>query len=104
MNVITQSKLISSGIDPLRARRIVNVFKVYCHDDTAILCRILELAGFGIVTPGEQRSFEGKVYWLVEGTSVRTAELGELDSMTDICVQLVHELNAEYDGWYTEVD
>lgn len=102
-NPVTLQRLAANGSDLSHPHVIQNVFHVYDQRNLAGLCEALEAARFDLRDRGTPLVFQGTSYWNVEACRETVPELESLNRMTDDCVALATEHEADYDGWYTEV-
>ena len=101
MNAETRRRLLAQGSDPSHPHELVNVFYVFTEADTSRLIQALQGHGFGEPRLEKVPEREGD-YWEVEASALRQPTVSELDAMTDQCVELAAQFDAEYDGWYTQ--
>ena len=102
MNPKTLQLLENKGCDLGNTRLIMNVFYAKSKEEIEKLKELLKTYDFrfsnDMLSPSAKNPFE----WCLKAEIILSPSLENINNMTDMCVDLADEVDAEYDGWYTE--
>jgi hypothetical protein len=100
-NIGTRRLLAESNSNLTAEHSVVVVFYVANERDARLLTDQLTQRGFEI-TKDVPLAHEDPENWSIEATIDVVPDLGNLNAITDSCVDIEAETGANFDGWYTQ--